>query len=122
MPKECPFCEPDNIIIQNEEAVAIYDGYPVTKRHMLVVSREHCANFFNLDWSTKRDMLDLVDALSVNIHSDDIIDGYNVGINVGAAAGQTVPHAHIHLIPRRNGDHPNPRGGVRAVIPGKANY
>jgi ATP adenylyltransferase len=122
---DCIFCElPANrIITSNTLALAIRDKYPVTELHTLVIPKRHAATFFDLFEPERRAINQLMDGLRVEIMKKDAsVSGFNIGMNSGDAAGQTVGHAHIHLIPRRQGDVPNPRGGVRGVIPGKADY
>ncbi len=121
----CPFClmPGANIACSNSLAYAVRDSSPVTPLHTLVLPRRHVASFFDLD----RDELDSVWRLVVAsrlaiLQLDATVEGFNIGINVGQTAGQTIFHCHVHLIPRRCGDVTNPRGGVRAVIPGKADY
>jgi diadenosine tetraphosphate (Ap4A) HIT family hydrolase len=103
--------------------VALADGFPVTEGHMLVVPRRHVADYFDL---TERERMDAGELLwllrSRACKMDKRITGFNVGVNVGASAGQTVMHCHIHLIPRRDGDMDDPRGGVRGVIPARQKY
>lgn len=122
---ECVFCTiPDERIIeQNDLAYAIYDGFPVTKYHTLVIPKRHAKTYFDL---TKEE-IDACHNLLVKIrsrieNSDSFVNGFNIGINNGESAGQTVFHCHIHFIPRRVGDMGNPRGGVRGVIPNKQRY
>jgi ATP adenylyltransferase len=121
----CIFCNltPARVIAQNELAVAIRDGFPVTPLRTLVISRRHAASFFDL-FESERSAIDLLlDELRAGIQQvDKMVTGFNLGFNCGEVAGQTVMHCHAHLIPRRAGDIENPRGGVRGVIPGKASY
>ena len=117
----CPFCdpEPERILLEAELAYALEDIWPVSAGHALIIPRRHVADPFALtdeEWSAIYDLLKEARALLDHRHQP---DGYNVGINAGAAAGQTVWHAHVHLIPRRAGDVKNPRGGVRRVLPSK---
>jgi ATP adenylyltransferase len=119
------FCElhPDRIIASNALALAIRDKHPVTKLHTLVMAKRHAQTFFDLFEPEKRAINQLLDEVRAEIlKNDGAVSGFNIGVNNGDAAGQTVDHVHIHLIPRRQGDVQNPRGGVRAVIPGKAAY
>lgn len=99
------------------------DGYPVTPMHWLVIPRRHCSDYFDL---TPQELDDADRALVVLrddvLTQDPTVTGFNIGWNCGPSAGQTVMHAHGHLIPRRDGDMEDPRGGVRGVIPGKQNY
>jgi len=122
---DCIFCQlpADRVVKSNTLAVAIYDNYPVTRYHALVLPKRHAATFFDLFEPERRAMNQLLDMLRVEIVAKDFsVTGFNIGMNCGEFAGQTVGHAHTHLIPRRVGDVPNPRGGVRGVIPGKAAY
>jgi diadenosine tetraphosphate (Ap4A) HIT family hydrolase/5-methylcytosine-specific restriction endonuclease McrA len=122
---ECSFCATDNedILLKNSLAIVIRDRYPVTERHLLVVPRRHTPDYFDLGTAELRACQQLLaDARRLLLAEDASILGFNVGINSGEVAGQTVMHCHIHLIPRRAGDTPNPRGGVRSVIQGRADY
>ena len=121
----CTFCDMDSkrIVAENALAIAIRDGYPVTPLHTLVIPKRHTDTYFDLFTSERRAIEQLVDSQRAEIAvKDQAVGGFNIGINAGEVAGQTVMHCHVHLIPRRNGDVPNPRGGVRHVIPGKGNY
>lgn len=121
----CPFCElvGRTPVLENTLALALKDAYPVTVGHLLVIPRRHAADYFDLGTAEIRACQDLLTrARSLALDEDRTIAGFNVGINSGTAAGQTVMHCHIHLIPRRAGDSANPRGGIRGVIPGKADY
>jgi diadenosine tetraphosphate (Ap4A) HIT family hydrolase len=121
----CLFCEitAEQIIGHNNLAIAIYDGFPVTELHALVIPKRHAAGYFDLFDPERRAINLLLDEVAATIRDQDkSVAGFNIGINCGEAAGQTVLHAHVHLIPRRVGDVAEPRGGVRGVIPGKANY
>lgn len=109
-------------VAENEHAFAIRDAFPVTDGHTLVVPKRPVADYFELSGSEQKAVWDLINTVKQSLDADLRPEGYNIGINVGESAGQTIAHAHVHLIPRRRGDHPNPRGGVRAVIPGKAEY
>lgn len=126
MASPCPFCDE----IRASQAVAaagtvfaVYDLYPVTEGHLLVIPRRHTPDFFSMTGEERSDALSLIDLLADRARaSDPSVAGFNVGMNCGRAAGQTVMHAHVHLIPRRAGDTPAPRGGVRGVIPGRMAY
>jgi len=111
------------VLLENALGRAIADGFPVTSGHSLIVPKRHVADPFDL---TSDELLACHELMSVlrrtQMKNDLKIDGYNIGVNVGIAAGQTVFHCHFHLIPRRSGDVPDPRGGVRHVIPGKGFY
>jgi ATP adenylyltransferase len=121
----CPFCEmPDGRIIKKfDHFYIIRDAYPVSKHHTLIISDDHNAT---LDSMTSEQSLELIDTIKVSkkqiLEMDNSVTGFNIGINEGIDAGQTVMHFHCHVIPRRNGDNANPRGGVRGVIPNKQSY
>lgn len=124
MVEHCPFCHipPTNIQLHNDVAVAIPDSYPVADGHTLVLPRRHVASLYELSTEEQAQVWQLVAQVRQQLASMYPPDGFNIGINDGTAAGQTVPHAHIHVIPRRSGDVPDPRGGIRWVIPAKAPY
>ena len=124
MTTNCPFCTLTNrrIVATNEIAVAVRDEYPVSPGHTLIVPRRHTGSFFAISTEERKAMLELLDAAKAALDAEFHPHGYNVGINDGAAAGQTVPHLHMHLIPRYEGDRPDPRGGVRWILPDKAKY
>jgi len=119
---ECPFCEPENPIIENDLAYARYDLYPVSPGHMLIITKRHVADFFAATSEERQALHDILEEAKHLLDRDCRPDGYNVGVNCGEAAGQTIMHLHIHLIPRYRGDIDNPRGGVRGVIPDKRMY
>ena len=112
----------ERIIDRTELAVAIRDGFPVSPGHTLVIPVRHVGSLFETTEAERADCLALLDRAKRILEGELKPDGYNIGINDGKAAGQTVPHLHIHLIPRFHGDQPDPRGGVRWVIPSKAAY
>ncbi len=121
----CPFCFLDKkikVIKYNDLAFVIYDIFPVSKGHCLVITKRHVSNFFDITNEEKLAILNLVDQMKNELHKKYNPDGFNLGVNINEAAGQTVPHVHFHLIPRYTGDMENPRGGVRHVIPDKGNY
>jgi diadenosine tetraphosphate (Ap4A) HIT family hydrolase len=118
----CPFCNDEGALLANEHALVRRDANPVTPGHLLVTTRRHVADFFETRDDERQALLALLERAKEWLVNEQHPDGFNVGINVGAAAGQTVPHVHIHLIPRRLGDTPHPRGGVRGVIPDKRSY
>lgn len=122
--KPCPFCTlpAGRVVEENEFAVLIRDGYPVSPGHSLVIPKRHVGSFFEVTAAERAALLALLDKAKDLVEQDHMPAGYNIGINDGAAAGQTVPHLHIHLIPRYTGDQADPRGGVRWVIPDKADY
>ena len=122
---DCIFCNisPDRYVTENDLAFAIRDGFPVTKGHTLIIPRRHLADYFDLTAAERTAIEALANECRDDlIKSDSAIDGFNIGANAGASAGQTVFHVHVHLIPRRTGDTAEPRGGVRGVIPGKQSY
>jgi len=124
MSKACPFCTfpQDRIISQSECTITLRDGYPVSKGHTLIIPKRHVKSFFELHAIEKAAILQAMDEAKEALDREFFPDGYNVGINDGEAAGQTVMHLHIHLIPRYKGDIPDPRGGVRWIFPDKAKY
>ena len=123
-PKTCAFCTLPSarVIDENATAMVIRDGYPVSPGHTLLIPKRHTGSFFDLSEQERDDLLALLDCSKRLLDAELQPQGYNIGINDGAAAGQTVPHLHVHLIPRFEGDLPDPRGGVRWVIPAKAKY
>jgi diadenosine tetraphosphate (Ap4A) HIT family hydrolase len=120
----CPFCSipDDRIVGRLGTAFAIRDGFPVSPGHTLIIPRRHIGSLFGIPGSDLLDLLQLLAQTKAALDREFGPDGYNIGVNDGAAAGQTVPHLHIHLIPRYQGDQPDPRGGVRWIFPDKANY
>lgn len=120
--QNCPFCHPDGIMFENDLAYAIPDKYPVNPGHLLIIPKRHVADFFLTTETEKVALLSLLDKAKHYLDGKHAPAGYNVGINVGEVAGQTIPHVHLHLIPRYQGDMKNPRGGVRGVIPAQQNY
>ena len=121
--KPCPFCNVEReIILETEMSFAIYDGFPVNEGHALIIPKRHTANYFDLSLEEQKDCIELLNRVKGIVQEKYNPAGFNVGININEAAGQTVPHVHIHLIPRYQGDVDEPRGGVRGVVPGKKNY
>ena len=121
----CIFCNlgNDRIIDQNDLAIAIYDGYPVTVFHTLIIPKRHAETYFDLTDEEREACHQLLVRHRATIQeNDNSVNGFNIGINNGESAGQTIFHCHVHLIPRRAGDMDNPRGGVRGVIPDKQQY
>jgi len=120
----CPFCTlpPERIIDSNDLALVIRDGYPVSPGHTLVIPKRHIGSWFEITQAEQQALLDLLAKSNAVLETEFKPDGYNIGINDGPAAGQTVPHLHIHLIPRYKGDQEDPRGGVRWIVPEKAKY
>ncbi len=121
----CPFCSPDpaRVALARDLAWVLDDRYPVTPGHLLVVPRRHCAGWSDATVDERAALLAGVDAArALALARDPTIAGFNVGWNDGPAAGQTVMHLHVHVIPRRAGDVADPRGGVRWAIPATARY
>jgi diadenosine tetraphosphate (Ap4A) HIT family hydrolase len=109
-------------VLETEFCLAIRDAYPVSPGHTLIVPRRHAASFFDITDDERTDLINLLLLVRKSLEREFGPAGYNIGINDGLAAGQTVPHLHIHLIPRYPGDREDPRGGVRWVLPDKAAY
>lgn len=123
--KDCLFCNPppEEVLAENELAYVFQDGFPVSEGHLLIVPKRHVSNYFELGQAEINACTRLLNQQQKKSKEEDTsIDGFNVGVNVGQAAGQTIMHCHIHLIPRRFGDVADPVGGVRNTIPGKGNY
>lgn len=122
---DCPFCNLDTereLIVESATAYAIYDKFPVNDGHALIIPKKHCADYFDLTFREQAACIFMLNKVKEIIFKKFNPDGFNIGINVGGKAGQTVNHVHIHLIPRYNGDVEEPRGGVRGVIPNKQTY
>lgn len=127
MEQTCPFCEADKTtepvpLPWNDSAHIRLDGFPVSEGHLLIVPNRHAADWFDLSPEEQRAIMDLIEQGKQWLEERYQPDGYNIGMNCGNAAGQTVMHMHCHLIPRYIGDQQDPRGGVRWVIPEKADY
>jgi diadenosine tetraphosphate (Ap4A) HIT family hydrolase len=118
----CRFCSPREVTGRNELAYCERDSYPVSPGHSLIIPFRHCASFFDLTSEEVTACMELLAHERVVLDDEFKPDGYNVGVNVGAAAGQSIFHVHSHLIPRYTGDSSRPQGGVRQVIPEKADY
>ena len=122
---ECPFCNPGKereLILESATAFAIFDQFPVSKGHTLIIPKKHCADYFELSFKEQSACWFMVNHIKQMLVKQYQPDGFNIGINIHAPAGQTIPHVHIHLIPRYAGDVERPEGGVRGVIPGKKEY
>ncbi len=121
----CLFCNINtkDLVFDNEFAFASFDSYPVSKYHSLIVPKRHILDYFELTNDELLACNDLIKKIKKKIQNEDkTVDGFNIGTNSGVAAGQSIMHCHIHLIPRRKGDVDNPQGGVRGVIPSKQHY
>ncbi len=121
---DCSFCNtPESkYLIRNELCYALLDQDPVSEGHVLIIPFRHFSNYFDVTEEEKNAIWSLVDDVKHVIRQENSPDGYNVGINIGRAAGQTIPHLHVHVIPRYEGDMADPRGGIRGVIPEKQKY
>jgi len=128
MSKYCPFCEivgkdpSSRIIGQNDLAFVVRDGFPISEGHTLIIPKRHIASFFEITNKERDALFELLDSAKKILDKELKPDAYNIGVNDGAVAGQTVAHLHIHLIPRYQGDVGDPRGGVRWIMPNKAKY
>lgn len=120
----CLFCclPQSRVLFRNTTAIVVRDAFPVTLGHTLVIPLRHVESFFDTSANERAAMFELLDAAKQQLQTEFAPAGFNIGINDGAAAGQTIRHLHMHLIPRYLGDRPDPRGGVRWIIPEKADY
>jgi diadenosine tetraphosphate (Ap4A) HIT family hydrolase len=123
-PNDCPFCHlpPERVIERNPHALVVADAFPVSLGHTLVILRRHVASFFETTSDELVAVYELLQCAKNRLDHTLMPAGYNIGVNVGAAGGQTIEHVHVHLIPRYPGDAADPFGGVRNVIPGKGVY
>ncbi len=124
MSAACPFCNlpAERILHDNAHTVVIRDAFPVSEGHTLIIPKRHVASFFDLTPAERNSLMELLDWANSDLLSRFGPDACNLGINDGVAAGQTVLHLHVHLIPRYVGDISDPRGGVRWVLPSRAKY
>ncbi len=122
--KECPFCkQPETeVIAENKLAIAFLDKFPVNTGHVLVIPKRHFDDLFKATQEEIKAMTELLGEVKEHLHNRFNPDGYNIGVNVGAAAGQTVFHLHVHVIPRYHGDVEDPRGGIRKIKPSLVPY
>jgi diadenosine tetraphosphate (Ap4A) HIT family hydrolase len=121
----CLFCnmDEDRIIMENNFTYAIYDAFPVSLKHALIIPKRHVQTYFDLTGDEVISSNSMIKKLrDIILNEDSRVEGFNIGVNNGEVAGQTILHCHIHLIPRRKNDVDNPRGGIRHVIPGKGYY
>lgn len=122
---DCPFCNPDSereLIVESATAYSIYDKFPVNPGHALIIPKRHCAGYFDLSFKEQSACLFMLNKVKEFVIERFNPDGFNIGVNVGEKAGQSIQHVHIHLIPRFHGDVADPLGGVRGVIPSKQQY
>jgi len=121
--KDCPFCHVDREMIrESDHCFAIYDLYPVNPGHVLVISKRHVSDYFDLSDKEVAGLWKMVAEMKSFLQEKFTPQGFNVGFNVGRKAGQTIDHVHIHIIPRYSGDMEDPTGGVRHVIPKRGRY
>lgn len=120
----CPFCNPDSsqVLREFECCIALWDKHPVTEGHVLLVPRRHVHDIFELEHGERAALMAAIGEVKDLLAERYGPDGFNIGFNVGEAAGQSIDHAHVHIIPRRKGDTPRPRGGIRGAIPEKMGY
>ena len=120
----CAFCilRASRIVAESPLALVIRDKFPVSRGHTLVIPRRHVASFFDTTPEEQHELLSLMASARRQLDVEFRPDAYNIGVNDGTAAGQTVPHLHVHIIPRYHGDLPDPRGGIRWIFPDKADY
>jgi diadenosine tetraphosphate (Ap4A) HIT family hydrolase len=120
----CPFCKPfkHSPLLESNFFLVIEDLYPISNGHLLIISRRHIESYFLTTSEEKMDLIKIIEKTKALIDKKLNPDGYNIGINDGEAAGQTINHLHIHVIPRYKGDSEDPRGGIRWIFPDKAPY
>jgi diadenosine tetraphosphate (Ap4A) HIT family hydrolase len=114
----CELCVPADVLLQNALAYARYDSNALSRGHVLVVPKRHVASFFDMTPEEQAAVLTLLNDAQQSIQAKHAPDGYNIGVNIGKAGGQSRMHVHVHLIPRYEGDVPDPRGGIRCVLAG----
>jgi diadenosine tetraphosphate (Ap4A) HIT family hydrolase len=122
MTSECPFCDSTDSVIEGNLLYARYDNYPVNEGHTLIIPYRHISDYFESSQDEKIELLEMINNVKQMLDEKYSPDGYNIGINSGKAAGQSVMHLHVHVIPRYVGDMDDPKGGVRGVIPNKQKY
>lgn len=124
LPPESPFAplDQERIVFENDHVIAFYDGYPVSPAHTLVVAKQVTASLFQLPADIQAALWNAVADVRALLQEKHKPDGFNIGLNDGEPAGQEIPHAHIHIIPRYAGDQLDPRGGIRHIFPDKAKY
>ena len=124
MEAQCPFCilPKERVWFESKDSLAILDGFPLTPGHTLVMPKRHVLSVFELPQEQLNDLVRVMAKVRKILKAKYQSDAFNIGVNDGLAAGQTIAHAHIHVIPRRAGDVPDPRGGIRWIMPEKAKY
>ncbi len=124
MDKKCPFCKlhEERIINECDLSITFLDSYPASPGHALIIPKRHVATYFEISKAEQNAIAEAIQKAKLVLDREFYPDGYNIGINNGEAAGQSIKHLHVHLIPRYKGDVENPRGGVRWVIANQANY
>ena len=115
----CELCTPTDVVVENELAYVRYDNNSLSRGHVLAIPRRHVASFFDMTADEQLAVLELLRDAQQRIERSFSPDGYNIGVNIGAAGGQSRMHVHVHLIPRYAGDVPDPRGGIRCVLSAK---
>ena len=122
--RPCPFCHPDQsrVFHEGKLVMGLWDSFPVSEGHVLLIPRRHVATWFDATPEEQRELMATIDVARENILARFSPDGFNLGVNIGEVAGQTIFHLHLHVIPRYRGDVEDPTGGVRNVIPAKCNY
>ncbi|MEI6854308.1 MAG: bifunctional class I SAM-dependent methyltransferase/HIT family protein [Bacteroidota bacterium] len=121
----CPFCNPSAetaLLLESATVYSMFDKYPVSNGHTLIIPKKHCDDYFQLSFKEQSACWFMVNKVKDILQNTFNPDGFNIGVNIHETGGQTIPHVHIHVIPRFNGDVKEPRGGVRGVIPEKKNY
>jgi len=116
MPVECELCSEQMVLFGDDNAYVRHDNNSLSKGHVLVVPRRHVADFFDMTWAEKTSVLAMLDRAKAQISREHSPDGFNIGVNIGKAAGQSRMHVHVHLIPRYAGDVADPSGGIRCVL------
>src|SRR5262245_6239529 len=122
--QNCPFCPPpaERVFYRSKFVIGLWDGFPVSPGHALLIPLRHIANWFDATSEEQVAMALATGEARRAILQRHAPDGFNIGVNVGEAGGQTVPHVHLHVIPRYRGDVADPRGGIRTVVPTRAAY
>lgn len=118
--QSCPLCQEEDVILRNDYAYVRRDNFQLSRGHVLVVPIRHVASYFDMTLEEKHAVVTLLDQAKALIESEHAPDGYNIGVNIGKAGGQSRMHVHVHLIPRYEGDVADPRGGIRCVLAKKA--